>query len=148
MTIAGEIGLITQFGEHADADLLVDGIVVSEQDAQRQAAGEIGIESRVKLISCRVALDAKRAAEDSNNCAGRIGLWTNCETSQIGGAKIVVAQARGRKKAAAGESGRVRACGYRRRAKPSASPSCRSGITALSDLSFPHRRGFPARSGC
>ena len=42
--VGGEVGAVAHLLEQAEGDLLVDDVVVAQQHAQRQAAGEGGIE--------------------------------------------------------------------------------------------------------
>ena len=44
--VAGNVSAVPQLVQDTDTDLLVDGIVIGQEQMQRQAAGEIGVERR------------------------------------------------------------------------------------------------------
>ena len=62
--VGGEVGAITQLVQDAEADFLVDGIVVGQQQAQGQAAGKIGVEGRRgRRFLLALDLDTQGAAQ-------------------------------------------------------------------------------------
>ena len=113
--VVGDVGAIAELVQHAEADFLVDGVVVGQQQPQGQAAGEVGIERRRDgrfLLALKVDAQARHRA--SSNCAGRMGLWTEMETPAGGGARVIAARAHRGKQQQRQRNGRRAACGFPR----------------------------------
>ena len=117
--VAGDVGAIAQLVQDAEADFLVDGIVVGQEQAQGQAAGEVGVERRRgRRFLLALDLDAHGAAEGVEQLRRADGLVDEHRRRwRAAGAPVVTARADGGKQRAAARSGRKAACGFPRPAR-------------------------------
>ena len=131
--VVGDIGAVAELVEHAQADFLVDRIVIGQQQSQRQTAGEVGVERRGgRGLFLALELDAQGAAQ-AHRATGPGG-WVcgrrrKCRASQARGSSP--RKRAPRTAAAAAGSARWAACGSRRPAPGRrVSGNCRSRMTA------------------
>ena len=99
--VVGEVSAITQLVQDAQADLLVDGIVIGQEQAQGQAAGEVGVERRRDgRFLLALDLDAQGAAQGVEQLR-RADRFVDGDGNAGGQrARVVAARARWRKAAA------------------------------------------------
>lgn len=95
LTIGGKLRAIAEFVQDAEANLLIDRVVVGQEDAQGEAAGKVGIKAGAEgRFFVALDLHVQGAAGAANSCAGRMGLWTDA-VAQAGGTEFLGAQAHG-----------------------------------------------------